>query len=164
MLQNKEFWRKTGIPLVTMLSEVLLLVLCLFFLTPKGSSFLSSVLENGSADDNITGLLVGPALVGDAFVFIGLTVVFLSIIVFVGFALFAGAWNIAFNYLNKNRTKGLQICALIPSVLWMAGFLLFLLAVCDIFSSGFLLMWIPLVIHIAGLILQIYLFREEISS
>jgi len=164
MLQNKEFWRKTGIPLVTMLSEVLLLVLCLFFLTPKGSSFLGSVLENGSADDSITGWLIGPALLGDALVFFGLTVVFLLIVIFIGVALFAGIWNIAFNYLNKNRTKGLQICALVPSALWMVVFLLFVLAVCDIFSSGFLLMWISLVIHTAGLVLQIYLFREEISN
>ncbi len=164
MLQNKQFWRKTGIPLVTMLSEVLLLAVYLFFLTPDGSSFLISVLENGSADDSVTGWLIGPALIGDALVFVALTVMFLVIVFFVGLALFAGIWNIAFNYLNKNRTKGLLICALVPSALWMIGFLLFLLAACDIFSSGILLMWIPLVIHIAGLVLQIYLFREEISN
>lgn len=153
MLKNREFWRKTGIPLVTMLSEELFLAVYLFLLTPEGSGFLSRVLENGSADDSITGWLIGPALLGDALIFLGLVVVFLLVVIFAGFALFAGIWNIIFNCINKNRTKGLVICSLIPSVLWMIGFL----PVLSMISS--ILLWIPLIVHVAGLILQIYLFR-----
>lgn len=153
MLKNREFWRKTGIPLVTMLSEELFLAVYLFLLTPEGSGFLSRVLENGSVDDSITGWLIGPALLGDALIFLGLVVVFLLVVIFAGFALFAGIWNIIFNCINKNRTKGLFIGALIPSVLWIIGFLPALLMMSSI------LLWIPLIVHVAGLILQIYLFR-----
>lgn len=156
MLRDKEFWRKTGIPLVTVLSEEVFLAVYLFLLTPEGSGFLSRVLENGSADDSITGWLIGPALLGDALIFLSLVVVFLMVVIFAGFALFAGIWNIIFNCINKNRTKGLFIGALIPSVLWMIGFLPALLMVNSI------LLWIPLIVHVAGLILQIYLFQADV--